>query len=819
MPLCAAFPALPGACSGAKNMTDKWLEGCQWKGWSRILTTTEQSPSAQAPNDPAAVARAVEERLRQEPDSRDLRIAGVLAYAQLGIRSRALELLDHPSVEEAARATLDAQIPRVESRIPWSRMVDRFRGNLSVFHDRTGLGPALENVWRSAVRQLQLHRLANGAYQVLNRDPGGPVWLADAASSSPDDVAESLRARWRGHLIRPIVVNGLGLGNIPIGVIQASRGTFLNFSPRVYLLESWLPAWAVVLHLHDWREILCESRVFCLAGEDALAQFEAALRDSRHETAFQIAGGAWPSAITATAVQERIDLAAARRETERRERMERVRCAVQQNYHGKIERICSAVRGAVRLRILGMTSRFTTVLQHTMRDLLDAFETAGHETRIVMEADDNSSFSPIVLLDEIERFEPDLLITIDHLRAEYPHAIPAKLPMLAWIQDALPNLFCVQAGEKIDRDEFVFGMGFSPLTREFGYPESRFYPCMIPPRSAPAAAEVQNVEVCDVMYLSNVSESPQDAHARFRDHFDGPALDLADRLAVAAERVAAEGVVGGGFQCAELVDALSPLLSQRPENAPLRRALIDHARNLLDRHMRRRVVSDLADWADARGRRLHLYGRGWESIPRFAPYARGVVEPGAEMARVWKSATVCIHAGLNSALHQRVLDGVSAGAFFLIQESVWESRSDITTRMLRIAEAMRERLPLRLGIRDLDGIEAEEAQRFLKRVCLSPETGVVFTHELYDNLRMSIDERRPPLPALLWPDLPRIVFHGREQLWQRLDWALAHPQERRDIAGRMQQALAENISYAALVRDLLRFMANGLENRGNAAKT
>lgn len=792
------------------------MEGCKQKGWNRIRTMTEPSPTVQSPVDPAVIARTVEERLRQGADSRDLRIAGTLAYAMLGLRSRAAELLDHPAVEDAARAALGLQIPRTESRIPWNRLAGQFRDNLAVFHQRTGLGPALESAWRSASRHLQLHRLAHGAWQVLHRESGGLAWLPGAESLSPDAAADELRARWRGHLVRPILVNGLGLGIMPMAVIGASRGTFLNFSPRVYLLEPWLPAWAVVLHLHDWRELLNDERVTCLAGEDAIRRLESKLDDDHCETMVQIAGGAWPGAASAAVVQEKIDLATARRETRRRERKERVDSIVLRDHSIKIARILAASRGAARLRVLGITSRFTTVLQHTMRDLLAAFEAAGHETRVLMEADDNSYFSPIALLDEVERFEPDLLITIDHLRAEYPHAIPAILPMLVWVQDALPNLFCAEAGAKIDRYEFVFGMGYSPLTREFGYPADRFYPCVTPPRSAPAPTQALPEASCDVMYLSNVSESPEEAHTRFRGHLEGPTLVLADRLFDMLERVFAEGRIGGGFQCAELVDALNPLLIQRPGNAPLRRALIDHARTLLDRHMRRCVVNDLADWADARGRRLYLYGRGWASIPRLAPYARGVVEPGVAMAQVWRSATVCMHAGLNSALHQRILDGVTAGAFFLIQESVWETRVDIAARMLRIADSQHGRLPVRLGMADLNDICADEVRQFLERVCLNPAIGVEITHELYDNLRMAIDERRPPLAGLLWPDLPRIVFHGREQLWQRLDWAVSNPQERGEIAARMQLALGETISYAKLVRDLLRFVAAGLGDKADA---
>lgn len=762
--------------------------------------------------DPHATAREVEAQLSVQPDSRDLRIAGALAYAQLGIGSRAMTLMNHACIDDATRTVIIAQIPRGERRIPWSGLRERYQRNLAAFEARTGLAARVDSAWKAGVSRLQLIETFDGELHIFDRGAASSDWLPGFVPRASALSNEVLRQRWEGHIVRPIIVCGLGLGYAATAVLQASRETFLTFSAPVFIVESASLAWAVIFHLHDWVSYLNEPRVICVAGEAPLRELSRELESHDRESAIVFDGGpAWPGTPSVEAIQEVVDVAAARRETQRRVAFERVDAAARTSLARRAERLIAARDKQSPVRILGVTSRFTTVLQYTLRDLLDAFEAAGHSTRLVLEADDSSYFSPLALTAEIEQFDPDLLITVDHLRREYARIIPPTLPMAAWIQDALPNLNCAEAGRSVDPLQFVFGVGYSPLTRQFGYPCDQFLPCITPARPPVSGAAPQDKFRCDVMYMSNVAETPAQVHESFRKRLAAPAVPLADALFATVARLVEEGVIGGGFQCGELVHTLFPALCESPSNNELIQAYSDHARTLLDRFMRQRVVEDIAAWADERGRRLHLYGRGWESDPRWRRFARGPVAPGVEMSSAWRSATVCIHAGLNSGLHQRVLDGLAAGAFLLIQDSVWESRSGISTKLLRIAEARQDKLPVRVAMGDFPDAMQSHAREFLGRICSDVNNGFLMTQELYDTLRLAIDDQRPPLPALLWSDYPNVVFHGRARLWERLDWAVAHPDERAEISERMRSALSERLTYRAFVEDLIRFVADGVE--------
>jgi hypothetical protein len=67
------------------------------------------------------------------------------------------------------------------------------------------------------------------------------------------------------------------------------------------------------------------------------------------------------------------------------------------------------------------------------------------------------------------------------------------------------------------------------------------------------------------------------------------------------------------------------------------------------------------------GLRLGLYGKGWERHPRFAGYARGPVAYGADLEAVTRRSRINLQIVPYLCLHQRLLDGLIAGGFYLIR--------------------------------------------------------------------------------------------------------------------------------------------------------
>src|SRR5690606_15900334 len=69
--------------------------------------------------------------------------------------------------------------------------------------------------------------------------------------------------------------------------------------------------------------------------------------------------------------------------------------------------IAEQLSSGQRLRVLGITSRFTTFLQHSMRDWLSAFERLGHQTLLLIEEADHQILNNIVYSRTAQDFQPD----------------------------------------------------------------------------------------------------------------------------------------------------------------------------------------------------------------------------------------------------------------------------------------------------------------------------------------------------------------------------------------------------------------------------
>ena len=95
-------------------------------------------------------------------------------------------------------------------------------------------------------------------------------------------------------------------------------------------------------------------------------------------------------------------------------------------------------------------------------------------------------------------------------------------------------------------------------------------------------------------------------------------------------------------------------------------ALFDRMSNLLYRQQSLRWVVQIAN---RRGLRLSIYGPGWERHPEFEPFARGKIQYGPELERLTRRSKInLVLEPFFSVSHQRLLDGLVAGGFFLVRE-------------------------------------------------------------------------------------------------------------------------------------------------------
>ena len=311
---------------------------------------------------------------------------------------------------------------------------------------------------------------------------GDDVYLGRAGSAGIEVIANPVTPTGardivtglfpRGLVHWPIVVGGLGYGWLwdRVAKLPCKVDTAPGHQPPIYLLTADIERLWAVLHVLDWQQMLADPRFPIFVGPDAAAQLRQFLLDNptwpRPQACVRIEQGLWSEDFTA--LLQHLNGALTSRTRKLAAELSAAYPAIPEGlWAGKL-------RGS-RLRVLGITSRFTTFLQYSMRDWLAAFEALGHETKLLIEEADHLQLGQWGYARGAADFRPDLVLMIDHFRAELP-VLPANVPCVMWVQDRLPNIFGPVAGAAQSRLDFILGYGRHECVHALRYPPSRFLP-------------------------------------------------------------------------------------------------------------------------------------------------------------------------------------------------------------------------------------------------------------------------------------------------------------------------------------------------------
>jgi len=593
------------------------------------------------------------------------------------------------------------------------------------------------------------------------------------------------------------------------------------------VVEPDLRALALALRLHDWTAALADERVCLFAGDSAWEQWRELLRnDSALPEPGQVNSlPAWFGRPPSPAVEMLEQVAQYRKSLQARHRRR-----AREAYNGRDltfwARRYETAGADDPLRVLFITSRFTTFLQHSTRDMMAALERAGIATRLLIEEKDHSLLPKHSYLEAIADFRPDMVLVLDHHRHEYPDGFIDNLPFVCWIQDELPHLFSADAGDRLGPLDFTIGFGLTRCVLNHRYPADRFMPCKLainPAKFArpPDAGEPEAALRCDAAYVSHHSEPPEELHARLRRMAGSEQMC---RLMDAFFEETRPLMTSPRFNAAWDLDGLLRRIEEQTgiccsDETARERLMGLYVRPLADRTIRHTTLAWVADWADATGRTLHVYGRNWDRHPRFGRYARGVAEHGRHLGEIARAAAINLHCGTTSTLHQRVLEVVSAGGFVMVRHATLFDC--YTAEHAALEKYMREHGVTRPTRVPIDRFPEDYRRTMRRRVALTgrplTDFAEITEEDLLEHGARRERDQRYYYANLAFPDLDRINFDGPESFRRRADEFIADPQRRRAIARRMQQAVHELFTYDALVPRVISFVSEVLTAQVPAA--
>jgi hypothetical protein len=328
--------------------------------------------------------------------------------------------------------------------------------------------------------------------------------------------------------------------------------------------------------------------------------------------------------------------------------------------------------GARPPRVLLLTTRFSTVLQYSTRDTAAAFERMGWEARVMIEPTPHHRILRGAMAAVMAEFRPDLVFQIDHLRHEHRGLFPANLPFACWIQDHLPHLASREVGAQVGELDFVLTDSIATYVDKFAYPARQCVPLpkLVVPAEPVEVGQGDEGRPDDLVFVSNASHNPEAmvAEAVHRFARNPQTHELVVRCCRRMIDTYARGDSLPTYHhvCAVLRQTLDEHgLSLPPDGFDVLARWMTHPFN--DALYRQQALRWAADAAREQGLTLSLYGKGWESHPEFAPYARGPVAYGEPLRRLTRRSRINLQIVPYLCLHQRLLDGLLAGGFFLIR--------------------------------------------------------------------------------------------------------------------------------------------------------
>ena len=688
---------------------------------------------------------------------------------------------------------------------PWQPLRplrERFEANLEAMRSRL---PALAAQIQAVEPSAQYVFSADPSRVLLGKQIGERVEPINP-QVSPVSAREIVNKVYpSGKCTEPLMVAGLDQGWLWTSLYEMESHTPMTpgHRPPLYLLARDLERLWLVMYVQDWTKLLKDGRVRLFAGADAVDQCRRDMMNHTHipwaKLCVTVDPTIWPRGASVDSLWQAAHQTANTRFQQLNRQVEAIYTGVEP------KRLASRLRGE-KLRILGITSLYTTFLKYSMSDWLDAMESLGHDVRLVMEQSDHEITNPIYFAQEVIDFKPDAILMIDHYRAEMA-GLPKPIPCVMWVQDNLPNIFSPKAGAAQGPRDYCVGFGRLHLRDQCGYPEQRFMPAHVgvnDQRFAPrelTQAE-QDFYGCDASFVSHASAPATALLTEQLNRTDATGKKL---LIEVFEQIRAIYDRGDALMQPRLMPPMldASLAHYKLQlDEPSRRTVLDffthRVNNALFRHQ---SVSWLADMDI----NLHLYGRGWEQHPRFAKYAKGIADNQTQLAKIYQASKINLQVTPFGAVHQRLLDGLAAGGFFLIRytpgdvvevlyRQIWEwcQQHDVQDDTALTERATPEIVQLLGRIKTILGVGPFDlADSFI------------------DVLRLSADGQYIRGAKSIWPNqYDDVSFNSAQQLQQRVTHFLASPTDRRQIAQSMREPVIERFSYRRISSRLLEFIAD-----------
>jgi hypothetical protein len=222
-------------------------------------------------------------------------------------------------------------------------------------------------------------------------------------------------------------------------------------------------------------------------------------------------------------------------------------------------------------------------------------------------------------------------------------------------------------------------------------------------------------------------------------------------------------------------------------------------------------------WLAEMGVDLHIYGRVWEKHPRLSRYAKGIADNVGQLRAICQASKINLQVQPFGAVHQRLLDGLMCGGFFLIRDG----RGDRAGLLHRNLWAWCGRNGITSDAELFDAID-DEIRPVIERInwLEGHRWGPRDYPPLYDTCAAHAETDFSSSADSLWPNhYDDVAYSTKEELAQRLMTYLGNDAARHDIAAAMRRPILERCTYAAISQRMLTRVADELAPMAQHARS
>jgi hypothetical protein len=619
---------------------------------------------------------------------------------------------------------------------------------------------------------------------------------------------------------RPVAIAGEDLGWLwnTLYSLPCKADIAPGYRPPLYFLIRDVQRLWAILHIQDWQKLLADARVRLFVGDNAFEDFKASLPQNVHipwpKVSVAVDPTLWPSNLSVDELTSNALQPATQRLTRAQAEL--------RDYCDRFtpQTIAARFTSGQPMKVLGVTSLYTTFLQHSMRDWLGAFSRLGHQTELAIESADHELPCNLSIAEQAARFKPDLVLMIDHYRTESA-GLPPGVPCVMWAQDAMPKIYSRQGGAAQGPLDYVIGFSYEKLrlVHELGYPADRYLQATIgmdERRFTPRPANDPQLSpyLCDVALVTHASiPAAEIVQVEINRNPLHSAKQLLSRIYENLRAIydAGDAVVAPPA-IRRIIDQC--LLDCRMDpNPDLLKQLYDlfynRVNNALFRHQ-------TLHWLVELGIDFRLYGKGWEKNPSFKKYARGVAENQGQLSLIYQASRINLQLSPLGSLHQRVMEGLASGGFFLMRRG----DGDILGRYYATLHDYCQRAGITTDAA-LRACADPQIQQTLQQTIQMHQCDVFAETYSFMQLLETMHESNYLCSAgSIWgEDFDKTSFASKSELRDKVAHFLNNPSERQQLTASMLKPVLERFTYEKTSSRLIELIANDQAKQASASKS